>query len=535
MAGLSTADRLDALARALQAGRGVLPDELAARVRAVEDRAGHRLRLSEAHTVVALAGATGSGKSSLLNAFVGEDVATVDVIRPTTAEALAVVRGEPGSAELLDWLAVRSRHHLDPAGAGRPGAQDEGLILLDLPDHDSVRTEHRLEAERLVALVDLMVWVVDPQKYADAAIHERYLRGLTGHRDVLLVVLNQVDRLDEAERTAVHRDLVRLLSQDGLDGVPVLDLSARTGEGVAELRSALEDAARRRQAARARTEADVGDVARAVLEHCGPAEPAPRGARPELVAVLERAAGVPTVVGAVRQAWERRARQATGWPPTRWLSRFRPDPLRRLHLADAGADPEVVRTSLPSPGPAEHARARGAVRTYVDAATDGAPDPWVLEARTAVDADDLPEALDHAVGSTPLVAGRRPRWWAAVGALQWLLVVTMLGGLLWWAVLYGAQALVVPLPDPPVWGQVPWPTVALLGGALAGLLVAGVARVAAAVGARRQARRAGARLRDAVGAVADRLVVDPVDRVTGRRRECREAAEVASSGRRARR
>ncbi len=70
-----------------------------------------------------------------------------------------------------------------------------GLVLLDLPDHDSTEVAHRLEVDRLVELVDVLVWVLDPQKYADAAIHDRYLRPLARHAEVMVVVLNQVDRL----------------------------------------------------------------------------------------------------------------------------------------------------------------------------------------------------------------------------------------------------------------------------------------------------------------------------------------------------
>ena len=65
-------------------------------------------------------------------------------------------------------------------------------MLLDLPDFDSVEHAHRLEVDRLIELVDLVVWVVDPQKYADAALHDRYLRPLAGHAGVMLVVLNPV-------------------------------------------------------------------------------------------------------------------------------------------------------------------------------------------------------------------------------------------------------------------------------------------------------------------------------------------------------
>ena len=59
-------------------------------------------------------------------------------------------------------------------GAGR-GSPCDGLVLLDLPDFDSRRLEHRVEADRVLELVDVFVWVTDPQKYADARLHHDYL------------------------------------------------------------------------------------------------------------------------------------------------------------------------------------------------------------------------------------------------------------------------------------------------------------------------------------------------------------------------
>lgn len=509
-------ERLDALAGAVEAGGDVLGADLLAEAAEVLGRSGDRLRLPD-HTVVALAGPTGSGKSSLLNALAGEDIAEVAVTRPTTSEALAVVRGA-GAGTLLDWLGVRRRHHLD----------GDGLVLLDLPDHDSVVVEHRLEADRLIGLVDLMVWVLDPQKYADAAVHDQYLRGLAGHRDVMLVVLNQVDRLTDAERAACHRDLQQLLAADDLTGVPVLDVSARTGEGVDRLRDVLDETARRREATQARLTADVTRVAGRVLAACGPPVRSGGGPRDELVAALADAAGVPTVVAAVRDAQLGRARQATGWPLTRWLRRFRADPLRRLHLA---AD---SRTSLPAPGTAQVARARREIRTYVDGATEGSPKDWVLAARDRVQAgeDRLADELDTAVARTP-VQPARPRWWRAVGALQSVVLGVAAVGLAW--LVLGAVASFLQLDlTAPAWNGLPVPTLLLLGGLLAGLLIAGAAGVAAKVGAERAARRAQADLTAAVAVVADRAVIEPVAKVMVRLVETRDAAERAAGGRRRR-
>ena len=125
--------------------------------------------------MVALAGPTGAGKSSLFNALAGRELVAASRRRPTTSSATAAVWGEQQD-ELLDWLEVPLRHRLDARAAGPR--------LLDLPDFDSVEHSHRVEVERMIRLVDLFVWVVDPQKYADSALHDRYLRPLAGYAAV---------------------------------------------------------------------------------------------------------------------------------------------------------------------------------------------------------------------------------------------------------------------------------------------------------------------------------------------------------------
>ena len=81
------AERLAALDEVVELGRGRLTEPVVADAARIAGKAGARLRLGAAHTVVALAGATGSGKSSLFNALAGEDVSAVGVRRPTTVAA----------------------------------------------------------------------------------------------------------------------------------------------------------------------------------------------------------------------------------------------------------------------------------------------------------------------------------------------------------------------------------------------------------------------------------------------------------------
>ncbi|KAE8762377.1 GTPase family protein, partial [Georgenia thermotolerans] len=244
---------LSLLGEAVELADGHLPADDVEAVRALLARAEERQNLATGRTVVALLGATGSGKSSLFNALLGREVARVAARRPTTHQPLAAVWGDDDAADLLDWLGVPER---TLAGDG-PG----GLVLLDLPDIDSTVADHRRVAARMAGRVDVLVWVLDPQKYADGIVHEDFLEPMAAHADVTLVALNQVDTLPAGERAAVLADLTRLLARDGLDGVEVHAVSAREGTGVPELRERIAAVAEGRRAAQLRLAADVRTAA----------------------------------------------------------------------------------------------------------------------------------------------------------------------------------------------------------------------------------------------------------------------------------
>ena len=512
--------RVQGLDDAVRAARGRLDESLLDQAQAVVDRATGRLRLSADHTVVALGGATGSGKSSTFNALVGLDLASVGVRRPTTSWATACTWGPGGADELLDWLGIPPRHQVvrdSMLDTGREAEDLQGLVLLDLPDHDSTEVAHHLEVERLVHLADMIVWVLDPQKYADAAIHDRFLKPMAAHKDVTMIVLNHIDEVAPERRASMMADVRRLLDADGLDGVTLVATSATTGEGIDELRSAIVRRVAEKAATRTRILTDVAESAAAIDEVSGHAEP-PRLTdrdRAELREAVADAAGVPIVVDAVHKATMLRARRATGWPLVSWVTRLRRDPLKRLHLDLDSSTKDLLsraRTSIPDADQIQSARVDSAVRGLSDRMAEGLGRPWgtALRGASITGLADLEDRLDQAVAATDLGAGRMPLWCRLVRAVQWLLVLGAVGGGLWLAGLAVLDYLRLSTPEPPQVGGVALPTVLLVGGVVLGLLLALLARGLVRRSARARARAAQRRLRRAVDEVTDELVLAPL-------------------------
>lgn len=507
--------RLDALATAIDFAQGTLPPDVLSEAETVVDRSRQRHELSLAHTVVALAGATGSGKSSLFNALSGMDISRVGVRRPTTSEPVACVWGTVGVAPLLDWLGVPRRHQIARESVLDSGEQDEfdGLVLIDLPDYDSTHREHRGVVEHFVEMVDLFVWVLDPQKYADAALHDEYLKPLAEHRAVTLVVLNQVDRLSADELQQCLSDLRRLLVEDGLDRVPVLPVSARTGQGLGDLGDLLRGAVSRRKAVDERIAADARAAANALHEASGNGEPGSVGSatRRDLIDALVGAAGVDAVADAVEHAYAERSQEQAGWPVYRWIRRRRPDPAGRLGL-DHSPPSELVSSSVPAPTPVQRAPAESAVRTLGDAAAGSAAGPWRNRIRDAAAAssDELPDALDQAVVSTDLQLDASPVWWRLTNAVQWLAFGAAAVGLLWLLVSTGASFFERDFGAFEVRG-LPVSVVLLVGGVVVGLIIAAIARWAGRHGAHRRADQVRKSLRAAITSTADEVVMAPVE------------------------
>ncbi|GAA2579181.1 50S ribosome-binding GTPase [Winogradskya consettensis] len=544
-------ERLEALQRFLRVTDPYLPDNDLGAAHTLVERAGGRLALSQDHTVVALAGSTGSGKSSLFNALARLKLSPVGVRRPTTGLAHAVVWGplEPAN-RLLDWVGVlpRQRFIRESALDGDDEAALRGLVLLDLPDFDSVEQSHRMEVDRLLGLVDQVVWVVDPQKYGDRILHNAYLKQFKSHADVTIVVLNQADRLNPTDTDLVLTDLKRLLDEDGLGGVPAMATSAKQPGMLTELREALEKTVAERQAALRRLSGDVDTVGDQLAATIGPPaaeDEVDRATVRQLTEALANSAGVPAVAAATAGSYRHRALANTGWPLVRGVRKLRPDPLKRLHIRpstgssswdDVGIPTEeslapVPRTSVPEADAAQKSAVGLSVRAVADRAAAPIPEIWApaLNAAARSKLGDLPDALDRAVAKTDLGMDRKPLWWTAVGTLQWLLTIAAVGGLGWLLAGYAVRALGLPKLDYPMVGSVPLPTLLLLGGLLVGLLLALLLRPIVNAGARRAQRRAEQKLRQSVTEVGREHVVAPVREVLNAYAQAREALTVVRS------
>jgi GTP-binding protein EngB required for normal cell division len=513
------ARRLDGLTGAVTAARGRIDDEILAPAEMLSERATERLTLSGEHTIVALAGATGSGKSSLFNSLTDLELAGVGVRRPTTSWALACAWGPDGAQGLLEWMGIPARHQVSRMSMLDHSSDDtklDGLVLLDLPDHDSTEVSHHLEMDRLVTYSDLLVWVLDPQKYADAAIHDRYIRPMASYSDVTLVVLNQIDRIPFEQRERALADVRRILADEGLPDVPVIGVSATRGDGVDDLKRELASRIRAKSSAKARLTSDIAAAA-AVIEQVGGSAEATgvsTAARHALDEALVDCAGVPQLVEAIDAATRRRAALYTGWPLARWFGRLGDDPLDELGL-DADLSPSsLARSSSPEAARVQRAGAELAIREFAEQASTGLERPWRDAIRDAASPRgvDVVDELDAAIRATSTGIARPALWWRVVHVVQLLAVVVAVVAL-GWLVAQGVTSLSsLELPDLGSVGPVPTAAIVVIGCLVGGLLLAAVSALAARIGGRRKAQRADEALRATIDTIASDRVVAPVQR-----------------------
>ena len=505
-----------------------IPVTEAEAVRAEADR---RLGFPSDAAVVALVGGTGVGKSTLLNALAGDAVSAASVRRPTTAVPVAWVPagGRDDFSGLLAWLGVDAvREHHD--------GSLPSVAILDLPDLDSVAREHRVRVEELLPRVDAVVWVTDPEKYRDAVLHDDFLHQWLPRLDRQLVVLNKADRLGPDAET-VRRDLLRSLAGHLPAGSPVslevVAASAGSGEiepvrawlgGVvdakrvvvgrlaASIRAALDDLT-------ARAALDTGRDPSPMLD-TRERERAIDTATTEVLRLVDLPGAERQAVAATRAA----ARPAGAGPLGRITAFFYRASGRQAQVADPGL--HLTRWSERG----SLAPAVDVLRSAVDIPVRTAPRDLRAGLASTGDPTRLGARLRGAVDAT--IAARLPmepptsRLWPVLGVFQTIATLAIAIAAAWIVLLF----LVRPPVDTvelPAFGDVPIPFAMLLGGILAGFIIARLLGAHAGWLGRRWARGLKGDVRTAVSAALRDEAFAAVDRVDVARRALWDAARGA--------
>jgi energy-coupling factor transporter ATP-binding protein EcfA2 len=535
------AERLAALARLVQVasargGPDGFPAALCADAERLLARAGERLQLSAEHTVVVLAGGTGSGKSSLFNALAGVDFSPVGVTRPITTAPHACVWEMEGAGPLLDWLGVSRRHRYARASALGAGEESlAGLVLLDLPDHDSVVGGNSGIVDRFVGLADLMIWVLDPQKYADAVVHRRYLEPLAGHGAVTGIILNQSDLLSAEEAEDCIGDLRRLLDSADFRDPRLLVASAKTGAGLDDVRKLLIDAVSERQAATDRIAADVDTLVSRFTTSGSDAIPPPAGIAADhigqLVDAFAGAAGVTAVGEALRSAYELRAAGYVGWPLAGLARRIRGrDPVRAMQLGDLR---EELRAIVSGPVGAQQAEIDNTLTALAGDIASDLPQPWSRTIRDAIRsrAREIPGALGAAMKESLPTVNRLPGWWRLVRTWQWLLIAGVVAGFAWAGAILAFGAFHAGGLSPgPLLGDVtllPWVGVMIVALLAAGALTSSACANMVEIGGEVQRERLTEFIRARIAGVVNDKVLVPAERELAEYSRFREALQTA--------
>jgi hypothetical protein len=493
--------------------------------------AGARARLGFPGTafVCALAGGTGAGKSSLLNALAGREVSRPGPTRPVTDEPVAWVPADSAAelGPLLRWVGVdKVVSHHDP--------RFTDLCLLDLPDYDSVEPAHRATVDQVLPRVDAVCWVLDPEKYNDRVLHEDYLRPLAHHADRAVFVVNRRDVIGDARQVAaLTADLRRTLEADGISGRPVFVVSADPPDGAGrgeleELRAWLSERLQAKAVVTERLAADCRqrgvELARlAGLEGADAGRPlvgedARREARRRAVAAARSAVDVEGVRRACRRRTLAEARAAGAGPLGRLLA----------VVARARGAGEHGPASARSIDPVAYARAwrsRSSLSRTVNPVHDllrraatAAPPALRAEVMGLARPDRLEERLTEAIdgavarGTVDHGLGGQPRsfLWPLIGVLQTLVTVAFLAGLLWYLTLYLAGRAQADLPDLPTVRDVPVPLLLVVGGLLVGWLLARLLSASARRAGRRWADRLTGDLDGAVAAEVESAIAEPL-------------------------
>ncbi|MBN2844638.1 MAG: 50S ribosome-binding GTPase [Deltaproteobacteria bacterium] len=187
--------------------------------------------IEEGFLTIGLLGGTGVGKSTLMNALAGKEIASASHLRPYTDDILIYrhIDAPVPSSLPISEIPWREFTHEE--------ASIKGILLCDLPDFDSLVGAHRERVIQFLEYLDLLIWITSPEKYGDGRFYE-FLRLVPRSKENFYFVLNKTDLLFEgksgneglAEVATITGYFRQYLKDEGLIAPPLYVISSREVE-----------------------------------------------------------------------------------------------------------------------------------------------------------------------------------------------------------------------------------------------------------------------------------------------------------------
>lgn len=151
-----------------------------------------KAKLTRFTITIGLVGGTGVGKSTLINALAQKQISLASDKRPYTDRA--VVYRHQDTTTSFDrgdelFREPDSTHEIDVI---------RDLIIVDLPDFDSHENKNEQTTLKILPHLDMIIWVVSPEKYANASFFE-FINKCNSHQNNFSFVFNKSDQLLDNE------------------------------------------------------------------------------------------------------------------------------------------------------------------------------------------------------------------------------------------------------------------------------------------------------------------------------------------------
>ncbi|HEX3050108.1 MAG TPA: dynamin family protein [Aggregatilineaceae bacterium] len=161
--------------------------------------------LQDMFFLVVVVGEFNAGKSSFVNALLGDEVLPMG-ITPTT-DAIELVRWAPRRNKDPEWRepgVVREWTH--------PNTGGPGVVIVDTPGTGSVFRKHETIAKNFLSRSDLVIFLLSAKR-AFAETERLYLELARDYGKKIIVVINQMDLLEKKEQKEVQTFVQQQLNE----------------------------------------------------------------------------------------------------------------------------------------------------------------------------------------------------------------------------------------------------------------------------------------------------------------------------------